>query len=98
MKTSPPELAATSRSKLTRLSEEEKEEAEDREEDPEEKEEREESANPESVDNKRKLRKELLRPRLTLLSKKRLRLKIRPLPSVKAEEEELVKVNSDVLF
>lgn len=94
--TSPPRSVATSKSRLMRLSEETPEEAEDREEDPEEKEEKEENANPESVDNKRKLRKVLLRP--TLPSKKRLRPKTSPLPSVRAEEEALVKVNSDVLF
>jgi hypothetical protein len=73
------------------------EEVEDREEeDPEAKEEREEIASLESVNNKRSPKKVLLR--LTLLSKKRLRLKTSLPPSVKAEEEELVKVNSDVLF
>ena len=94
--TSLPKLAETSKSKPTKLSEETPEEAEDKEEEvPDKIEEKEVTANPESVNNKRRKRKRLLK---TLLSRKRPKLMTRLLPSVKAEEEVLVKVNSDVLF
>ena len=79
-----------------RLSEETPEEVKDKEEEvPDKIEEKEVNASPESVNNKRKKRKKLLK---TLLSRKRPKMMTRLLPSVKAEEEVLVKVNSDVLF
>ena len=60
-------------------------------ENPEEKREREESANPEKTDNKRRKKREM-----RLLSNKKE--KKRQLPSVKVEEEVLVKVNNDCYF
>ena len=66
------------------------EEAIDKE-NPEEKREKEESVNPESKDNRRRKKREM-----RLLSNKKV--KRRQLPSVKAEEEALVKVNNDCYF
>ena len=85
----------TSKSKPMRSSEETPEEDVDKEELPAVIEQKKENANPESVNNKRRRKKRLLR---MLLSKRPPRPKTSLLPSVKAEEEELVKVNSDVLF
>ena len=60
-------------------------------EDPEEKREKEENVNPENKDNKRRKKREM-----RLLSNKKV--KRRQLPSVKAEEEVIVKVNNDCYF
>lgn len=93
MKTSPPRSAETSKSRPPRLSEETQEEVAAREEDLEEKK---ENANPESVNNRRRKRPSRLLRRELPSKKARPRTRL-PL-SVRAEEEEPVKVNSDVLF
>ena len=93
--TSRPRSVATSKSRPMRLSEETPEEDVDKEELLVVIELKEENANPKSVNNKRRRKKRLLK---MLLSKRPPRPKTSPLPSVRAEEEALVKVNSDVLF
>ena len=96
--TSSPRSAATLKSRPTRLSGETPEEVVDREEVPEEIELTEATESPEREEKRRRerrLRRKLLSNSLLLLLPQ-LRARKPLLPSVKAEEEELVRVNSDL--
>ena len=95
-KISPPKLAATSKSKSPKSSKKTTE-AERENQENQEKTEKEEKENPESKKIKSNSQKLLTSPLKKPPNKKRLKINLLPL-SVKVEEEEVAKVNSDLLF